>query len=119
MNLPGGNHLDRQLLLTPQDYLITEAGFGRPGWFKVIVPPGGNTASARVAIVQHRLVVAWSTTETGRRSGTQVAGRFAFSKQVWSRVCLGERWAGGVVSAALVDAIWLHNGHLSGGSVNR
>lgn len=53
-----------------------------------------------VAEQQHTLAVAWRA--AGRRpASVDVCERFGISKQTWSRITTGERWAGNTGFAAL------------------
>ena len=100
---PGWNALDRQLKLTPRDYAVNPHAYGQDPQLAFHVPPGGDDRSMRVAIQQHRLVLRW---RRSRRPAARVlVARYGFSKQVLSRICLGERWAGAVGTAALLDAL--------------
>lgn len=100
MHRPGGNHLDRQRRLRPRDYIVADRGFGNPGHYQVVVPADGDRRSANVAAMQHRLVTSWRKRRP--RSGAAVAEEFGFSKQVWSRSVLGDRWMGETVMVALL-----------------
>ena len=101
VRIPGGNHLDRQLRLRPCDYVL-----GGPQRFgstaaRFAVPPGGDVRSMRLAAIQHELVLAWRA--NGGPSGAELARRWGFSRQTWSRTVLGQRWAGAVGLAALLE----------------
>ncbi len=101
---PGGNHIDGRRRLSPRDYFDPPESFGVLADARARVPAGGDTVSAAIALVQHRLVVAW------RRGGCQPSGaavgrQFSFSKQTFSRTILGERWMGETLMAALLDAL--------------
>ena len=98
-------HLDRRLRLTPADYTTTPALFGFSDreltWQ---VPASGDDVSLRCAQVQHAMVLAWEL--SGRRpSAAVISRRYGLSKQTLSKVCRGQRWAGGIVMAALGDAV--------------
>lgn len=99
---PGWNRLDRVLLpLVPLDYVTDRHAFGR-GNARFTVPDGGTSLALRVARRQHLLVADWlqhRSPATGR-----IAEVYGISKQTWSRITLGERWAGQVGLEALLDA---------------
>jgi hypothetical protein len=104
VNIPGGNHLDRRRTLTPRDYLADPWAFGSHHTTPA-TPAGGDKFSARVAWLQHHLVLAWR--QAGQRpSGAALGRRFGFSRQVWSRSATGHRWMGETVMAAVLDALW-------------
>lgn len=103
MRRPGGNHLDRQRRLLPRDYLDPPEAFGLRAPQRWVLPADGNRASQQVARVEHELVMLW---RSGRRpSGAEMARRFEFSRQTWSRTMLGERWMGETVMAALLSEL--------------
>jgi hypothetical protein len=111
MYVPGGNALDRQLRLTPADYAADPHAFGRrPVTF--VLPARGDDRSRRVAQQQHRLVLSWRETDS---SGAAVAGDWGFSRQTWSRVVLGQRWAGAVVLCAMLAATSAYAGPVTKG----
>ncbi|QBI19640.1 hypothetical protein ER308_08805 [Egibacter rhizosphaerae] len=98
------NHLDTRLRLTPRDYCaVGPHEFGHNETAEFVVPAGGNATSARIARVQHLLVCRWRA-QGQRPSGAWLGRRWGFSRQVFSRSMLGERWAGNNVFAALVYA---------------
>lgn len=101
---PGGNALDRQRLLAPRDYAADPTRFGYDTTLVFQVPLGGDQVSMRVAQVQHLLVVRWRSAGM-RPSGSWLAPRFGFSKQSWSRMCTGERFAGQTALTALLVAV--------------
>lgn len=103
MRALGTRHLDRQRNLEPRAYLADPHSFGRRLDVAPAEPVGGDPVSQRVALLQHSLVVAWR--ERGRRpTSGELCAHYGFSRQLWSRVVLGERWAGETVLAALVEA---------------
>lgn len=55
----------------------------------------------RLAAIQHEVVLAWRA--RGTPSGAELARRWGFSRQTWSRTVLGQRWAGAVGLAALLE----------------
>ena len=97
------NHVDARLGRPPRDYAEQPYRFGEDPHVRFRAPVGESSAAAHAARVQHLLVVGWRA-QSGRPSGTQLGRRFGFSKQTFSRVVRGERWAGSVVFAALVHA---------------
>lgn len=97
---PGGNHLDRKLALTPAEYAEDPHKFGRDPKVRFRIPPGGDAPSCRVAFVQHLLAVRWRARR--RPSVAELSVKYGFSKQVFSKTLLGERWAGQRVEAALI-----------------
>jgi len=101
--IPGANHLDRTVLTgRPCDYLRDPYGFGNPGQHVWLLPAGGSPAGMRAARRQHLLVCAWKQT---RRPGTGALRQaYGISKQTWSRIVLGQRWAGHLGLEALLDA---------------
>lgn len=66
------------------------------------MPDGGNAVSMTVAVVQHRLVMAWLERST-HGAGAQTAARMSLSPSTWSRIITGQRWAGSVGMAGLLD----------------
>ncbi|MDZ7732980.1 MAG: hypothetical protein U5R31_07550 [Acidimicrobiia bacterium] len=94
-------HLDARRTLTPREYLTEPWAFGeRPS--AVQIPEAGDAASARVAAVQHLLVLEW------RRGGTRpgnLCRAFGFSRNIWSLTLRGHRWAGETVLAALASRL--------------
>lgn len=100
----GRNHLDRTMLtLTPRDYLQDPHRFGHPGvagpW---IVPPAGTAVGLRAARRQHELACTWAGTRTPKTG--QIRSIYGISKQTWSRIIRGHRWAGQLGMEALLDA---------------
>ena len=94
------NHVDGNRRLQPRAYFDPAHGFGSDRQAHLIVPPGGDEVSARVAAVAHRLLMDWHA--VGRKpSGAELGRRFGFSKQVFSEVVHGRRWPGEAVIAAL------------------
>ena len=55
----------------------------------------------RAAQVQHDMVI-W-VRERSRFSGAQLARRYEVSTSTWSRMTLGERWAGQLLLSALIE----------------
>jgi hypothetical protein len=103
MPRPGNNHLDRTTLtLTPRAYLHDPHGFGRPGPARWFVPPGGTQAGLRTARRQHVLACRWAETRTPKTG--QIRQTYGISKQTWSRIVRGERWAGQLGLEVLLDA---------------
>lgn len=98
-------HIDSRRRLLPRDYLLDPWQFGQPiAGVNTCLPAGGDRVSKRVAEVQHHLVVTWRA--NGRYPQASVlCEQFGMSKQTWSRVTLGERWAGETVLAALTAAV--------------
>lgn len=105
----GSRHLDSRRLLRPLDYLADPWSFGAEGAARTQVPAGGDEVSRLVAELQHRLVAAWRA-GGGRPSAGALCARFEMSKQTWSRVTLGQRWAGETVLAALMIAVTSRSG---------
>lgn len=100
MQIPGGNHLDRSRRLQPRDYVIGNPfAFGRDESAQFTVPEGGDRRWARVAELEHRLVLRWRQSGI---SGAEMARQWGCSRQTFSRVVLGERWAGELLLAALL-----------------
>lgn len=96
-------HLDTQRRLLPRDYI--QGGphrFGHDPDARFTIPPGGDEASARIAALQHRLVVQWRA--TNRPTGAELGRRWGFSRQTWSRTVLGQRWSGELLLVALLEA---------------
>lgn len=99
---PGWNRADRHgLVLTPRDYAIDPYRFGDDPDVAFQVPPNGTVQSARAALLQHQLIVAWR--DTGP-SGAKLARRYGLSRATWSRTATGHRWAGQLLITALVEA---------------
>lgn len=99
---PGWNRLDRALLpLAPFDYVTDRHVFGR-GDARFTIPDGGTELALRVARRQHLLVADWL--QHRRPTTGRIAEMYGISKQTWSRITLGERWAGQVGLQALLDA---------------
>jgi len=97
-------HLDRRLALAPRDYVAEPARFGRDLRVELVMPAGGDPASAHAAWAQHQLVCEWRA--RGQRPPVAaLARRFGFSKQTWSRTVVGERWAGQLLLTALMHAV--------------
>lgn len=103
MRIPGANHLDRRRTLRPCDYLEDPDHFGRDGVAVFRVPPGGDAVSARIATLQHELVRDWRWER--RPTSGEIRRLFGISRQTWSRITLGQRWAGETGLAAL-HASW-------------
>lgn len=100
MQIPGGNHLDRSRQLLPRDYLADDPfAFGRDPSARIHVPEHGDPRWARVAALEHRLMLQWRRSP---RSGAEMARLWGCSRQTWSRTVLGERWAGELLLAALL-----------------
>ena len=108
MIIPGGNHIDRRRTLTPREYLIDPHRFGvdRSTAFRVPYPPGGDPVSAKIARLQHELVLAWRTTRPSG-AGSRDARAFGISTSTWSRTLLGERWMGETVMSAVLRSLGL------------
>ena len=106
MIIPGGNHIDRRRTLTPREYLIDphRFGVGRRTPFHVPYPPGGDPVSAKIARLQHELVLAWRATRPSG-AGSRDARAFGISTSTWSRTVLGERWMGETVMAAVLRSL--------------
>lgn len=103
VNIPGANHLDRRRTLLPRDYLDEPDLFGRSGTAVVRLPPGGDEVSARIAAIQHDLVRDWRVEH--RPSSGEIRRLYGMSRQTWSRITLGERWAG-ETGLAVLHASW-------------
>lgn len=96
-------HIDHRLLLLPADYAVTPRDFGVVEDLQFHVPPGGNRMSMAVAIEQHLGICHWY--RGGQEpSVAALCRRFGISGASFSRTIHGTRWAGGVVSAALMHA---------------
>lgn len=96
-------HIDTRRLLLPKDYLVDPWQFGRAHRARTHVPPDGDDVSRDIAEIQHELVFAWRA--AGKKPpAAQICQRFDISKQTWSRVTLGERWAGETILVALLRA---------------
>jgi len=108
MIIPGGNHIDRRRTLTPREYLIEPHRFGVDPrtLFHTPHPPLGDPISAKVARLQHELVLAWRATRS-YGAGTKDARAFGISTSTWSRTLLGERWMGETVMAAVLRSLGL------------
>ena len=108
MRIPGGNHLHRQRSLSPRDYATVPERFGHDANLAFELPDGGDEASLRLSIVQHRVVCRWRVLrgEHGAPSGAELARRFGCSKQTISASATGHRWACGVVYAAWITTLW-------------
>lgn len=105
MHIPGGNHLDRQRpsALQPRDYIYgSPHGYGHDKHAKFDVPPGGAAQWARVAKIQHQLILRWR--DQGGPNGAEMARRYGCSPATWSRTITGTRWAGSLLLAALIEA---------------
>jgi hypothetical protein len=104
MYIPGGNHVDRRRQLLPRDYVRGGPyGFGVDADAVFYVPVGGDPVWCRVAELEHRLILRWRAREDGP-SGAAIARRWGCSKATFSRTVLGERWAGELLLAALLEA---------------
>jgi len=93
--------LDRRVRV-PSFYATDPYGFGRDSTIRFFVPGQVDVVSARIAAVQHELVLGWR--ESGDPSARVLGDLFGFSKQTWSRTVLGQRFAGETLLAALVTA---------------
>lgn len=97
----GPTHVDSRRRLVPASYLACPGDFGRRARPALVLPPGGDVVSQRIAVIQHQLVLAWN--DHGRRpSGAELARIWGVSKQTVSRCTLGERWFGETVLAAFI-----------------
>lgn len=97
-------HLDHRRSLSPREYATDPALFGVTADLTFWVPPGGDAVSMQIARLQHLDVCAWEA--GGRRpSAAALCRRFGFSRQTFSKVTTGQRWAGETVLAALHYAI--------------
>ena len=97
-----GEHIDRQLTLTPRQYATDPHRFGRDPKLTFHIPPGGTETGMKSAAMQHHLVIRWRT--MGWPSGAELGRRLNFSRSVWSRTINGYRFAGQVVTNALLMA---------------
>jgi hypothetical protein len=75
-------------------------GYGLDPDARFVVPDGGDLRWAQVAELEHQLVLRWRRTAT---SGAEMARQWGCSRQTWSRMVLGERWAGELLLVALLD----------------
>lgn len=106
-NVINAAHIDHRLLLLPMDYAVTPQDFGVVEDLGFHVPAGGDRRSMHVAIEQHRAICHWY--RVGQvPSAAALCRRFGISGAVFSRTIHGTRWAGGVVSAALLHATNRH-----------
>jgi hypothetical protein len=87
----------------PRDYLTNPAAFGRLGGFEFSMPPNGDELSARLAALQHGMVAVWNA-EGRRPKTTMLRAIYGVSRQTFSDITLGKRWAGGVGFAMLLAA---------------
>lgn len=92
-------HLDKRRSLMPRDYFDRPEMFGLDD-MRASLPQGGDNISRAVADLQHRLVLEWRRRDRAI-SAAELCQAFGFSKQVLSRVTLGQRWAGETVFVAL------------------
>jgi len=90
------------LTLTPRAYLHDPHGFGCPGPARWLVPPGGTQAGLRAARRQHVLACRWAAARAPKTG--QIRQTYGISKQTWSRIVRGERWAGQLGLEVLLDA---------------
>ena len=112
---PGWNGIERQQLkLTPRDYAADPDLFGKRADLGFEVPPGGTVAAALAARVQHRLVI--RCRQSSHYSGAQLAERYGTSTSTWSRMTLGQRWAGQLLLCALVEGSLATKRQPGGGS---
>lgn len=98
----GVRHLDNRRCLLPRDYLADPWSFGQPGVVTLVLPPGGDVVSQRIALQVHRMVLAVRDRQV---RSTRACARFEFSREVWSEVLSGRRWPGETVLAAIVDSL--------------
>ena len=100
----GPRHLDSRRTLLPASYLEHPEAFGRRREVRIVLPVGGDRVSQQIALLQHRLILAWN--ERGRRpSAAELASSWCVSKQVISRCALGQRWLGETLLAAFLQAV--------------
>lgn len=95
-------HLDARRTLTPREYFDDPFAFGERTTTPRL-PADGDKISLRIAVQQHRLVLAWR----GHRgmSPGEVCRRFGIHRATWSNALRGRRWAGETVLAALLYGI--------------
>jgi len=98
------NHLDRSVLtLRPCDYARDPDTFGHPrrhpDWH---IPAGGTAPALFAARRQHELVRRWKAARNPKTG--EIRARYLISKQVWSQITLGRRWAGQLGLEALLAA---------------
>lgn len=99
----GPTHVDTRRRLVPVSYLARPGDFGHHPRPELVLPPGGDTVSQRIAVLQHQLVLAWNN--NGRRpSAADLARTWGVSKQTLSRCTLGERWFGETLLATFIHA---------------
>lgn len=98
-------HLDRRRNLQPRDYLRDPFAFGREPGAELAVPAGGDGISLQIAARQHVLVVAWRARGKRPRS-SEICRRWGFSSSTFSRIVLGERWAGETGLAAFDEVVF-------------
>lgn len=102
MTQPGHNHADRQLRASPRDYFAHPPAFGTPHARALVLPVNGSSASQRVAWMQHQLVQAWKR-HARHGDARRVSALYGISPSTWSRILHGQRWAGSIGMAALLD----------------
>lgn len=95
------NHLDGRLVGEPRAYVTPPGAFGIDPKAVPRIPPDGDQRSCEVAWLEHRLLLAWRA-RPGRASGAALARRWGISRQTFSRVVLGQRWAGETCLALLL-----------------
>ncbi|MEN9505070.1 MAG: hypothetical protein RI958_996 [Actinomycetota bacterium] len=97
----GNRHLDTRRNLKPRDYFENPWTFGVPS-AQLVLPPGGDEVSQRIALQTHRLVCRLRERSV---TSSRACERFGFSRDVWSEVCAGQRWPGETVLAAIIDTL--------------
>jgi hypothetical protein len=101
---PGANAVDRRRgMLKPRDYLASPFLYGRDP-SSLIIPPGGDPYAAKVAWLQHQLLLQWRQNGC-RPSGSAIAASVGCSPSTWSRTAIGERWIGDTILTGLFLAL--------------
>lgn len=95
------NHVDGRRALRPSDYLPDHT-FGIDPAAKLRIPTGGDSASARIAWIQHQLACRYRQNGC-HPSGAELGRQFGFSRSVFSESLRGNRWMGEAVAAALLS----------------
>lgn len=92
--------------MTPRDFLTNPHGFGRDPGAQVVVPPGGDLVSARVAYQQHTLALTIRQADRHLHISTAVvAATFGISRATYNRFLNGESWARQTGTTAMLFAL--------------
>jgi hypothetical protein len=92
-------HLDARRTLSPRDYLTDPFAFGERSATPCL-PIGGDEISLRIAVQQHRLVLAWR--HHGGSGPGELCRLYGIHRNTWANALRGRRWAGETILAALL-----------------